>query len=151
MEHHPGSSSPCSIVEEDDSKFCTDTVSGQTWELVICDVVKAHCYVVDNGWIDLEHTHSRVDNNWLPSVCYWLCYVSAIHPLPCHLCLPCQSIHTVMGKGCVCAMNVALKLHHISFHMYTFWYIPSFHNDGPSEEKWNCAPEMYCSILNVFI
>ena len=49
MKHHPGTSSPCSIVEEDGSKFCSNAVSDQTWELVITDVVKAHCYVVDNG------------------------------------------------------------------------------------------------------
>ena len=40
MKHHPGSSSPCSIVEEDESKFDTNAVSGQTLELVICNVVR---------------------------------------------------------------------------------------------------------------
>ena len=63
----------------------------------ICDVVEAHCYVVDIGRTDHEQIRSRINNNWCRTfqlqfcmqltkayvaetsciICYWFCYVSA--------------------------------------------------------------------------
>ena len=157
MKHHLGTSSPCSIVEEDGSKFRSNAVSGQTWELVICDVVKAHCYVVDNGWIDLKHTHSRIDINWLPSACYWFCYVCATNPLSCHLCLPCQSIYTVRRKD-VC-VQWTLLLNCITFHRtcthFDIFQVFTMMSDLKRSElcSWNvlfCTECLYLMYLVVF-